>query len=64
MAGVGRGDPGVFRVKVELSPEDAKDIRKMAKLHKLTMRGYLEKRFHDVDKRDLDTWRGIDLYFW
>ena len=65
MGGVaGRGSPGVFRVRIELDKKDMADIRKVATASKMTIRSYLEKRFHDVVNRDLNVYRGIETYFW
>jgi hypothetical protein len=60
----GRGSPGVFRVRIELNKKYMADIRAVAKSNKMTIRAYLEKRFHDVVSRDLNTHRGIETYFW
>jgi hypothetical protein len=45
---------GVFKVRIELDEADVKTLRKIAAPAGLKIRDYLEKRFNEIVRRDLD----------
>ena len=46
---------GVFKVRIQLEESDIKALRKMAKPEELKVRDYLEKRFNEFIRGEIET---------